>query len=61
MNKKTTYYQKNKKKLLHRANKYDESKKERFQEQARNTYRKLSNKKPKHEKRIWKKLISKYA
>ena len=43
MSDKTTYYQKNKGKLLNRAKEYYENNKERLREQARNKYRELSD------------------
>ena len=42
---KTTYYQKNKEKILNRTKEYYESNKKRLTEQTRNKYRELSNKK----------------
>ena len=42
MNNKTTYFQKNKERLLQKAKKYYENNKERLQEQARNKDRELS-------------------
>ena len=43
MNDKTTYYQKNKEKLINRAKEYYENDKEKLREQAKNKYRELSN------------------
>ena len=44
INNKTTYYQKNKEKLLNGAKEYYENNKEKLREQAKNKYRELSNK-----------------
>ena len=40
---KTTYYQRNREKMLNRAKEYFEDNKERLQEKARNKYRRPSN------------------
>ena len=39
----STYYQRNKERLLEQAKQYSANKKERLGEQARNKYRELSN------------------
>ena len=43
MGDKTTYYQKNKEKILNRAKEYYKNNKEILREKARNRYRELSN------------------
>ena len=43
MNDKTTYYQRNREIILNWAKKYDKNNKERFREESKNRYRKLSN------------------
>ena len=43
MSDETTYYQKNKEKLLNRSKEYYENNKERLREQAEKKYRELSN------------------
>ena len=48
---KTTYYQKNKEKILNRTKEYYENNKKRLTEQTRNKYRELSNKKRDKNKR----------
>ena len=44
MSDKTTYYQRNRERILNRAKEYYENNKKRLREQEKNKYRKLSNK-----------------
>ena len=55
-----TYNQRNRAVILNGAKDYYEKDKERLREQARDTYRNLSEDK-KNKKRIWKKQIPQYA
>ena len=50
----TTYYQRNKERILKRAKDYYENNKELLRKRAKNKYRELSE----EEKRVWKKKIS---
>ena len=52
MGDKTTYYQKNRKKLLNWAKEYYENNKKRLQEQAKNKYKELSNEKKMNKENI---------
>ena len=55
MDDKTKYYQRNRRKILNRAEEYYENNNEILREQAKNRYRELSNEKKKYKKEIWKK------
>ena len=58
MDDKTKYYQRNRRKILNRAEEYYENNNEILREQAKNRYRELSNEEKKYKKEIWKKQIS---
>ena len=52
------YYQRNRDKMLNRAEDYYESDAERIREQARDKYRNLSEEEKNKKKRIWEEWIS---